>query len=134
MILVLDTDHLTAIQRQAEPAYSNLHAKLRAAPSAEVCATIVSFEEQMRGWLSLISKAKGQRQVLAYAKLGQQIPYPHSVDTRAPSHRSAKLLQLPFLPGGSCRQQFGHGKASLPSRNRTLAICKAARAPNTALR
>jgi hypothetical protein len=24
MILVLDTDHLTAIQRQAEPAYSNL--------------------------------------------------------------------------------------------------------------
>ena len=69
MILILDTDHLTAIQRQAEPAYSNLHARLRAARNADVCATIISFEEQMRGWLSLISKATGPRQVFAYQRL-----------------------------------------------------------------
>lgn len=38
--------------------------------SVGVCTTIVSFEEQMRGWLGIISKAKAvQQEIFAYKKL-----------------------------------------------------------------
>jgi hypothetical protein len=70
MIVILDTDHLTVIQRKTEPGYSNLRGRLQAIPERNVQATIISFEEQMRGWLSLISKAKNSREeVAAYKRL-----------------------------------------------------------------
>lgn len=68
-MIVLDTDHLTVIQRQSEPAYAVLHSRLHQA-SDTVCTTIVSVEEQMRGWLAVISRAKrlGQ-EIMAYRQL-----------------------------------------------------------------
>lgn len=70
MILILDTDHLTVIERGAEPGYSNLLARLKSFSEADVRTTIVSFEEQMRGWLSLISRAKNKKQeISAYERL-----------------------------------------------------------------
>jgi tRNA(fMet)-specific endonuclease VapC len=70
MVVILDTDHLTVIQRQAEPAYSRLRARLSKLPSNTVQTTIVSFEEQMRGWLAVISRARNQpREVAAYQRL-----------------------------------------------------------------
>src|SRR5437867_6337331 len=70
MILILDTDHLTVIQRQAEPAYSRLRTRLQAFPHRDVHTTIVRFEEQTRGWLSLIAAAKNkQQEVAAYRRL-----------------------------------------------------------------
>jgi hypothetical protein len=51
---ILDTDHLTIIQRQSEPAYSRLAPRLREFSSGEICTTIVNFEEQMRVWLAVI--------------------------------------------------------------------------------
>ena len=62
MKLILDTDHLTVIQRETEPEYSQLRAKLRPFSPDSVCTTIVSFEEQMRGWLSLIARARKSKQ------------------------------------------------------------------------
>jgi len=70
MILILDTDHLTVIQRQAEPAYSHLRARLQAFPHADARTTIVNVEEQMRGWLSVIASAKKRPQeIAAYQRL-----------------------------------------------------------------
>jgi len=69
MIVILDTDHLTVIQRKTEPGYSNLRKRLQAVPERNVCTTIISFEEQMHGWLSLISKAKAGHEVAAYKRL-----------------------------------------------------------------
>ena len=70
MILILDTDHLTIIQRKTEPAHSRLRARLGAFPQEDVRTTIVSFEEQMRGWLSTIARSRtGDRQVAAYERL-----------------------------------------------------------------
>ncbi len=69
-MLILDTDHLTAIQRQSEPAYSCLLARLNQASSTEICTTIVNVEEQMRGWLTVISRARRvQQEVAAYRRL-----------------------------------------------------------------
>jgi tRNA(fMet)-specific endonuclease VapC len=70
MIVILDTDHRTAIQRRAEPAYSRLRARLSKFRSNVIQTTIVSFEEQMRGWLAVISSSRNQpREVVAYQRL-----------------------------------------------------------------
>jgi hypothetical protein len=47
-MVILDTDHLTVIQRQSHPTFSFLSARLRRTPPADVCTTIVNVEEQMR--------------------------------------------------------------------------------------
>ena len=70
MVVVLDTDHLTVIQRRAEPAYSRLRARLSKLPPNTIQTTIMSFEEQMRGWLAVISRARNQlKEVEAYERL-----------------------------------------------------------------
>lgn len=68
-MIVLDTDHLTTIQRQSEPAYSVLRGRLHQTPE-RVCTTILSVEEQMRGWLAVINRARSTAQeVAAYRRL-----------------------------------------------------------------
>ncbi|MBI4531819.1 MAG: type II toxin-antitoxin system VapC family toxin [Candidatus Latescibacteria bacterium] len=69
-MMILDTDHLTVIQRQAEPAYSHLQVKLRETPPNEIWTTIISVEEQMRGWLAVIARSrKIQHEIAAYRHL-----------------------------------------------------------------
>jgi tRNA(fMet)-specific endonuclease VapC len=69
-VVVLDTDVLTLIQHGHGEEYSRLVARLSELPSQPVCVTIVSFEEQMRGWLAWIAKAKApERQIVAYRRL-----------------------------------------------------------------
>jgi tRNA(fMet)-specific endonuclease VapC len=65
MILILDTDTLTVLQRRTEPDHSRLRARLEAFPHEDVRTTVVSFEEQMRGWLSAIAGSKNEVQELA---------------------------------------------------------------------
>ena len=70
MVVILDTDHLTVIQRRAEPAYSCLRTRLLKLPPNTVHTTIVSFEEQMRGWLAVIARVRNQsKEVAAYQRL-----------------------------------------------------------------
>lgn len=69
-MFILDTDHLTIIQRRSEPAYSSLVARLRGASTSEICTTIVNFEEQMRGWLAVIGRFRRVHQeIAAYRQL-----------------------------------------------------------------
>ena len=76
MILILDTDHLTVIQRQTEPAYSHLRERLQSYPQAEVQTTIVNVEEQMRGWLAITAAARNQAQeVAAYERLFSMLSF-----------------------------------------------------------
>jgi tRNA(fMet)-specific endonuclease VapC len=70
-MLILDTDLLTLVQRREGDAYERLDARLQVAKLTEdIYVTIVSFEEQMRGWLSYIAGAKTlDKQVEAYRRL-----------------------------------------------------------------
>ena len=52
---ILDTDHLSVLDRGGVNA-QRLIQKLASVSSAEVAASIISYEEQMRGWLSYIAK------------------------------------------------------------------------------
>jgi tRNA(fMet)-specific endonuclease VapC len=68
-MLVLDTDLLTLIQVGKGDDYKRLAERLEATADQDVCVTIISFEEQMRGWLAQIAKARGDKQIAAYARL-----------------------------------------------------------------
>jgi tRNA(fMet)-specific endonuclease VapC len=69
-MVILDTDHLTVIQRQSRPTFSFLSARLRRRPPGEIFTTIINIEEQMRGWLAVIGRSKKvQHEVSAYRHL-----------------------------------------------------------------
>jgi tRNA(fMet)-specific endonuclease VapC len=67
---VLDTDILSIIQRRTEPAYTRLLRRLQQLPPDEIVwVTVISFEEQLRGWLEYLKRAAPDRLPIAYAKL-----------------------------------------------------------------
>ncbi len=70
---LLDTDHLTILDRGGSSAQTLL-VKLSQIHPNEIATTIISYEEQTRGWLSYIAKAKNlDAQVLAYSKLERHL-------------------------------------------------------------
>ena len=69
-MLVLDTDTLTLVQRADSREYARLLSRLETSPDQVICATIVSFEEQTRGWLATAARAKTADQLVdVYARL-----------------------------------------------------------------
>jgi tRNA(fMet)-specific endonuclease VapC len=73
-MLVLDTDHLTVLDGQAV-AGAALQRRLEQAGD-EVVATIVSAEEQLRGWLARIHALRSVHdQTAAYTKLQQRLAF-----------------------------------------------------------
>jgi tRNA(fMet)-specific endonuclease VapC len=70
---LLDTDHLTVFDRGGVSAQILL-TKMSLIDPDEIATTIISYEEQTRGWLSYIAKANSlDSQVLAYSKLQRHL-------------------------------------------------------------
>jgi tRNA(fMet)-specific endonuclease VapC len=70
MLYVLDTDHLSLLQRRS-PEGKILLQRLQANQVA-FSATVISYEEQTRGWMGHLAKAKNTtEQVIAYDRLRQ---------------------------------------------------------------
>ena len=70
---VLDTDHLSILDQDTIEAF-NLGRRLTSLSEEEVAVTIITYEEQMRGWLAYIARAKTPtKQIEAYAKLRRHI-------------------------------------------------------------
>jgi len=75
-MVILDTDHLTIIQRRSEPAFIHLAARFDAVAPEDVFTTIISFEEQMRGWLAVVQSARSlSQQVAVYQRLHRLIDF-----------------------------------------------------------
>jgi tRNA(fMet)-specific endonuclease VapC len=69
-MIVLDTDHITELQYPSSVRGSRLLVRLGAVEGRPVATTIVTFEEQMRGWLAQINKqSAGISRVPPYANL-----------------------------------------------------------------
>lgn len=90
---LLDTDHLSILERgglDAQP----LQRRLQALPPDEVAATIVSYEEQTRGWLGYIAKARSlDEQVTAYQYLQRHLQVFCVVPLMSFDQSSAMLVQ-----------------------------------------
>lgn len=72
---ILDTDHLTILERSVTKA-TPLLMRMANINNDEIATTIISYEEQMRGWLSYIAKTNSLKvQVEAYNRLLRQLEY-----------------------------------------------------------
>ncbi|MCU0544163.1 MAG: PIN domain-containing protein [Oscillatoriaceae cyanobacterium Prado104] len=70
---LLDTDSLSILEHGGETARL-LIAKLSILEANELAVTIISYEEQMRGWLSYLARSRSiQAQVEAYKRLKKQL-------------------------------------------------------------
>ena len=69
-MVILDTDMVSILLRASSPERNRLLDRLEPIPLQEKATTIISYEEQTRGWLSYAKKAANQAQVIeAYLKL-----------------------------------------------------------------
>src|SRR5262245_10321554 len=68
-MVVLDTDHMTLVELSGSAPAERLEQRLRQLPKDEKTTTIVCFEEQTRGWLAKVARArKLTQQVADYKK------------------------------------------------------------------
>jgi tRNA(fMet)-specific endonuclease VapC len=57
-MVILDTDLVSLLQAEDSKPMAILSARLRGLDSTAVATTIVTYEEQMRGWLAFKAQAK----------------------------------------------------------------------------
>ena len=79
-MVVLDTDHVSVMEWSEGPTQQNLLRRLNALPSDDVFTTIVTYEEQTRGWMAYAARARTTaQQIEAYRKLERHLDlYRHS--------------------------------------------------------
>jgi hypothetical protein len=58
-VLVLDTDLMTILFHGPKTERGRLLSWIDRSGDVNVAVTIITFEEQMRGWLAVVAKAKG---------------------------------------------------------------------------
>lgn len=69
-MIILDTDHFNILQIGKGSGYDGLSARMDASPDQNFSATVITFEEHMRGWLAGIRRARDvDRQVRPYDQL-----------------------------------------------------------------
>ena len=72
-MLVLDTDHFSLLERRESPEHLVLSRRL-AQSGQQVVTTIVSYEEQSRGWLAYVARARSKTEQLdAYGRLAKHL-------------------------------------------------------------
>ena len=68
-----DTDHMSLIEHGGT-LFDRIKARLRTVPQDDVATTIISYEEQMRGWLARIAQITApERQISVYVELKRQL-------------------------------------------------------------
>jgi tRNA(fMet)-specific endonuclease VapC len=65
-MIILDTDHISLLQHPSNPEGQRLQRRLAASPDRNILTTVITVEEQMRGWLSVIARYRDARQKMAY--------------------------------------------------------------------
>ena len=64
MDALLDTDHFSILQERRQPASSYLEMRMQLLPPRTVKTSIVSFQEQTRGWLAWLHRARKPAELL----------------------------------------------------------------------
>jgi tRNA(fMet)-specific endonuclease VapC len=73
MMLVLDTDHMSVLEWGGERSAA-LRERLADFAPHEVVTTIISYEEQIRGWMAYLARARNPSQeVVAYHRLRRHL-------------------------------------------------------------
>jgi tRNA(fMet)-specific endonuclease VapC len=66
----LDTDHVNVLKYPQHPRFTSLTTQLNTSADQDIATTVITVEEQMRGWLAWINRSDDvHRQVPAYQEL-----------------------------------------------------------------
>lgn len=65
-MIILDTDHISLLQHSDSEEGQKLARRLVASPDRDIVTTVVTVEEQMRGWLQVIARYRDPQQQSAY--------------------------------------------------------------------
>ena len=69
-MILLDTDHVNALKYPEYPRFASLTTQLNMSADQDIATTVITLEEQMRGWLAWMNRAQDvRRQVPAYQEL-----------------------------------------------------------------
>lgn len=91
---VLDTDHMSLVEKGRGAEALHLRARLSRVPKGQLVSTVVSYEEQTRGWLSFAARARSVAELIeAYRRLAG-----HLEDWR-------RIPVLPFDPRAAVQYQ-----------------------------
>lgn len=107
-MLILDTALITILFRGAAPERISLVSWLDASNDRDAYVTIISFEEQMRGWLAFIARATGpEQQSDGYTRLGELLSNFGEIPVLPFDVRAARYFE------GLRRKYRRHGAADL---------------------
>ena len=71
-MILLDTDHVNVLKYPDHPRFVSLTGQLNVSNDQNIATTVITLEEQMRGWLAWINRADNiRRQVPGYQELLQ---------------------------------------------------------------
>ncbi|HUT95681.1 MAG TPA: type II toxin-antitoxin system VapC family toxin [Thermoguttaceae bacterium] len=73
VVFLLDTDHIAIIQRQTEPEFGRLAARMQQYPLTDFYVPIVSFHEQVAGWNAYINRATTLEAVVKAYRMYERI-------------------------------------------------------------
>src|SRR5262245_43237240 len=110
-MVILNTDTLTIVQYGHGTDFERLRPRLETTPTEDVFVSILSFEEQARGWLAQLSKAK--------TMVGEVVAY-HRLYTLLQDYANRKIL--PFTSAAaSTFQRLRKAKLKLGSMDLRIA-------------
>lgn len=93
-MIILDTDCLSLLNRERILESSKLRQKLEQFPPDKLFTTIITFEEQMRGWLALIAKSRNSEQeIFAYERLHRSLETYRNTNVLDFDENAAKIFQ-----------------------------------------
>ena len=81
-MVVLDTDHLSLLLLAESEAAEKIAMRLASRHIRELTTTIVTYEEQTRGWLAQIARARNlPQEIETYRRLKTSAPWKSSTST-----------------------------------------------------
>lgn len=73
-MVILDTDHFSLLQFPESATTARLMARLKTIDPRDIATTVVTYEEQLRGWLSEIAGAKDlSKEIQVYRQLNRNL-------------------------------------------------------------
>jgi tRNA(fMet)-specific endonuclease VapC len=93
-MVVLDTDHLSLLERQGSPESRILEERLDKLDGGLRATTIITYEEQTRGWMAFAARAKSvAEEIIAYSRLKTHLHSFRSIQVLEFDERAATRYQ-----------------------------------------
>ncbi|MGA2233278.1 MAG: type II toxin-antitoxin system VapC family toxin [Tepidisphaeraceae bacterium] len=95
MIYVLDTDILSLLAHQDSPEAPRIRRRIAELPADDsIATTVINYEEQMRGWMALLNRARSARsEIDAYARLLRHLATFRRMTVLAYDEAAAKIVE-----------------------------------------